>query len=92
MLWYHGRRPLKDVVPHRGKARRPAHGDPSRILARQQKVVAIKVDQPHADAFDDGSDIGIPLREDVIAVFHQPSVLDDRSRPSLPDAWNVREE
>jgi hypothetical protein len=34
---------LEDVVKHREKVRRPAHGDAVRILARQQEVVTIEV-------------------------------------------------
>ena len=67
---------MKDVVPHRGKTRRPEHGDFSRIPARQEEVVAIEVDELHANALKDGPDIGIPLGEDMITMFHQASVLD----------------
>jgi hypothetical protein len=66
---------VKGVVPHRGEARRPAYGDPAWILTRQQEVVAIEIDEPDNEEAHDGSDVGILLGEDVIAVLHQPAVL-----------------
>jgi hypothetical protein len=43
-------------------------------------VISIEVDELHTNALHDGPDIRIPLREDVITVLHQTSVLEIGSR------------
>src|SRR5262245_43405959 len=63
-------------MPERGKTRRSDHGDSFRISARQQEMVTIEVNELNVDAIQDGTDIRIPLREDVIPMFHQASVFE----------------
>src|SRR5262249_52260177 len=67
---------VESVVQHCGHARRSAHRDPAWVLAWQQEVVAIEIDQLDTDTLQDSPDVWIPLGKDVIAMLHEPSGLD----------------
>jgi hypothetical protein len=38
-------------------------------------MIAVKIDEPHAETVHNGSDIGLPWWKNMIAVLHEPSVL-----------------
>jgi hypothetical protein len=71
-----GQDAVEGVVPDGREVGGAAHSDLVRVLAGEEEVVAVEVDELDAEAIDDGADVRIPLGEDVIAVFDELAIFE----------------